>query len=120
MDERILDVQPRTFLSKPAWEEYRALDNSPRPMMEMDSRRLDALSDDLRRQYGVIAEEVEDLGLDELVFHDSDGDPTSVNYELIGLKTVPFVKELWEFKKKYEPMVQEIEELLPKLRELTQ
>ena len=118
MDERILDVQPRTFLSKPAWEEYRALDNSPRPMMEMDSRRLDALSDDLRRQYGVIAEEVEGLGLDELVFHDSDGDPTSVNYELIGLKLLPLVKELWEFKKKNAPIVEELESLLPKLREL--
>lgn len=96
LDERVLDVQPRTFLSKPAWEEYRELIDSPRPMPETETGRLEALSDDLRRQYGVIAEEVEELGLSELVFHDQDGEPSSVSYELFGLKLLPFVKVLWE------------------------
>lgn len=43
--------------------------------------------------YGAIAEEVDGLGLQSLVYYDEDG-PRSIDYEKIGLALIPYVKDL--------------------------
>jgi hypothetical protein len=45
-------------------------------------------------RYGVIAEEMVDLGLEELVSYDAEGNLTGVDYSLFGLFLIPIVKKL--------------------------
>ena len=118
-DERIFDIQPVTYREKAMDERYAELDASPRPMRQEVDAEFRAIECGPDRMYSAIAEEVHDLGLNDLVNYDLDDKPASLRLELLALKQNPFVKELWEFKKKYQPMVEELEELLPKLRELT-
>ena len=118
-DERIFDIQPVTYREKAMDERYAELDASPRPMRQEVDAEFRAIECGPDRMYSAIAEEVHDLGLNDLVNYDLDYKPASLRLELLALKQNPFVKELWEFKKKYQPMVEELEELLPKLRELT-
>lgn len=96
-DERIFEIEGKTFLSKPDVEEFEELQQQPRPFTLAQQKREDALiHDGLRRQFGAIAEEMEDAGLTELVNHDENGDPASLRLELLALKMLPFLKELWE------------------------
>lgn len=44
-------------------------------------------------QYGVMAEEVEGLGLKELIEYDSEGRPDRVNYSLMGLYALQIIKK---------------------------
>ena len=44
--------------------------------------------------YGLIAEEVDELGITGLVSRDADGEPRAVNYELVGVLLVPLVRDL--------------------------
>jgi hypothetical protein len=44
--------------------------------------------------YGVIAEEMVDLGLDQLVSFDTEGNPTGVDYSKFGLFLIPIIKQL--------------------------
>ncbi len=46
------------------------------------------------QKYGVIAEEMADLGLEKLVTYDNEGKPIGVDYSLFGLFLVPIVKKL--------------------------
>lgn len=118
-DERIFDVQPVTYIERGLEEEYERLDAEPRPMTQEVDAALRAIECGPERMFSAVAEDVHDLGLTELVNYDLDDKPASLRLEAFALKLLPFVKELWEFKKKYQPMVEELEELLPKLRELT-
>lgn len=43
-------------------------------------------------QYGLIAEQVEELGLHELIEYDKDGQPNKVDYALIGLLSLELIK----------------------------
>lgn len=95
-DERIFDIEAKTFLSKPDMEELAELEALPQPITEDQHRRRLALQDGLRRQYGAIAEEVEATGVTELVNHADDGSPASLRLELLGLKLLPFVDLLWQ------------------------
>lgn len=118
-DERIFDVQPVTYIERGLEEEFERLDAGPRPMTQEVDAALRAIECGPERMFSAVAEDVHDLGLTELVNYDLDDKPASLRLEVFALKLLPFVKELWEFKKKYQPIVEELEELLPKLRELT-
>jgi hypothetical protein len=54
-----------------------------------------AEDDTQRNVYGVIAEEVDSLGLKELIYY-NEGEPESVHYSDIGLALIPYVKELYD------------------------
>jgi hypothetical protein len=45
-------------------------------------------------RYGVIAEEMVDLGFNEIVSYDSEGAPSGVDYSLFGLFLLPIVRNL--------------------------
>lgn len=45
-------------------------------------------------QYGLIAEEVSQAGLDELVITDGNGQPDAIDYGKIGVMLIPIVKQL--------------------------
>ena len=46
------------------------------------------------RHYGAIAEQVDELGLSELVFYDAFGRPDALRYELFGVALIPIVRSL--------------------------
>lgn len=68
----LLDVQPRTWRDR-----Y-------------------AAPDDQRRYYGAIAEELDALGLHELVVYDAEGRPEAIAYDRIGVALIPHVRSLHE------------------------
>lgn len=70
--ERLLDIQPRTWLPK-----------NPDPE-----------DIDRGRGYGAIAEELHDLGLTELVTYDEQGRPEAISYERIGVALIPHLRQL--------------------------
>lgn len=107
-DERVFGIQPVTYVEKALEKEYEELDQCPRPMTLQQDMAIRAIECGPDRMFSAIAEEVHDLGLTDLVNYDLDDKPSSLRLELVGLKLLPFVKELWEFKKKYEPVIQEL------------
>lgn len=107
-DERVFDIQPVTYMEKALENEYEELDQCPRPMTLQQDMAIRAIECGPDRMFSAIAEEVHDLGLTDLVNYDLDDKPSSLRLELLGLKLLPFVKELWEFKKKYEPVIQKL------------
>ncbi|KMM45614.1 hypothetical protein CWIS_09750 [Cellulomonas sp. A375-1] len=66
----LLDVQPRTWRDR-----Y-------------------AAPDDGRRYFGAIAEELDALGLHELVVYDAEGRPDAIAYDRIGVALIPHVRAL--------------------------
>lgn len=70
--ERLLDIRPRTWVAKHADEEGGA--------------------DPDERFYGAIAEELDELDLDELVIYDELGRPEAIAYDRIGLALIPIVR----------------------------
>lgn len=121
VSEKILDLKVKDWVDRVSFEEAeRMRGEEPRPMTELETNRLTALeqmSD--KRTVGIIAEEAMECGLEDLIEYDLNGDIAGFEYPKLAVLHQPFIKELWEFKKKYQPMVEELEELLPKLRELT-
>jgi hypothetical protein len=73
--ENLLDIRPVYFDFK-----------------EQEGQDLDSRSKNL---YGVIAEEVHELGIGELIYYGEDG-PQSIHYHNIGLALIPYVKELYD------------------------
>jgi hypothetical protein len=70
MDLRILDLNPVTFRYKnPGGQK-------------------------LNTQLGLIAEEVDDLGIDLLVLRDEDGNPTAIDYMKIPVLLTPIIRDL--------------------------
>lgn len=69
-DLRVLDLKPRTW------------------------RSLADGDDPDRRFYGLVAEEVAEAGLPQLVYDDVDGRPAGVAYDMVGLTLVPIVRDL--------------------------
>lgn len=122
VDESILDLGVRHWVDRMAHEEHKRLDSSAvRPLREQDQLYLDGLEDAAStRSVGVIAEEALETGARDLVEYDQHGEVQGFAYPKLAVLHQPFLKELWEFKKKYEPLAEELEALLPKLRELTQ
>ena len=43
-------------------------------------------------QYGIIAEQAEDIGVKEIIDYDKDGLPDKINYGLIGLLSLELIK----------------------------
>lgn len=107
-DERIFDVQPVTYIERGLEEEYERLDAEPRPMTQEVDAALRAIECGPERMFSAVAEDVHELGLTELVNYDLDDKPASLRLEAFALKLLPFVKELWEFKKTYEPVIQKL------------
>lgn len=70
-----LEIQPRTWVDKSAYEEN---GNS---------------AEGLTRIVGFIAEELDDLGLTELVQYNDDGTPEAVNYDRMTVLMVPVIKQ---------------------------
>lgn len=120
VDESILELPVRDWVDRVAHEEFqRLLDEQPRPMDYQDQSYYNELEVAARtRSIGVIAEEALETGARDLVEYDNEGEVVGFAYPKLAVLHQPFLKELWEFKKKYEPMVEELETLLPKLREL--
>jgi uncharacterized protein YjbI with pentapeptide repeats len=46
--------------------------------------------------YGAIAEQVDEIGVKELIYYDPDGIPLSIQYDKLGLALIPYVKELYD------------------------
>ena len=67
---------------------------SPSAVLDLELRKYDALDDSSFNQVGLIAEEVDALGLSPLVKYDSEGRPDGVSYELVGAMLAPHVKAL--------------------------
>lgn len=67
---------------------------SPSAVLDLKLRKYDALDDSSFNQVGLIAEEVDALGLSPLVKYDSEGRPDGVSYELVGAMLAPHVKAL--------------------------
>lgn len=107
-DERVFGIQPVTYVEKALENEREELDQCSRPMTLQQDMAMRAIECGPDRMFSAIAEEVHDLGLTDLVNYDLDDKPSSLRLELLGLKLLPFVKELWEFKKKYEPVIQKL------------
>lgn len=76
--ELVLDVELQRFQYK---DEIRNYEDNPVEMMLP------------RHQLGVIAEDVEELGLKDVMVYDQAGLPDSVNYDRFGLLLVPIVKK---------------------------
>ena len=71
---KAFELRPRTWVDKSAYEEN---NNS---------------SEGLTRITGFIAEEIDELGLTELVQYNEDGSPEAVNYDRIMVAIVPILK----------------------------
>lgn len=121
VDESILSLPVRDWIDRVPYEEFQRLqDNPERPLCEQDQAYYNELEIAARtRSIGVIAEEALETGARDLVEYDNEGEVIGFAYPKLAVLHQPFIKELWEFKKKYQPMVEELEELLPKLRALT-
>jgi hypothetical protein len=72
-----LELQPKTWVSK---EEYVENNNS---------------AEGLTRHVGFIAEDLDDLGLTELVYYDN-GEPDSINYDRMTTLLIPVIKQQQE------------------------
>lgn len=120
VDESILSLPVRDWVDRVPHEEFQRLrDEQIRPMNYQDQSYYNELEAAARtRSIGVIAEEALETGARDLVEYDNEGEVVGFAYPKLAVLHQPFLKELWEFKKKYEPMAEEFEELLPKLREL--
>lgn len=95
-DERIFDIRPVKYYDAPAQTRLKELKETPRPLTEEQTGELNALLMNNRKLFGAIAEEVDELGLTELVNYDYEGLPASLRYEVMALKLLPFLKVLWE------------------------
>ncbi|MGV2822462.1 tail fiber domain-containing protein [Brevibacterium casei] len=87
-DDRLLDVQPITFHYAEQKQEFEA---GPDTWSETNK---DVFANGLPLHRGVIAEDLEEMGLTHLVGHDSDGDPYSVAYDQMGFELIPIVARL--------------------------
>lgn len=83
----VLDLDPKTWIDKAQKQRTLAAiaDGTIRDGWSVDT---------LPRYYGVIAEEVADLGLDGLYTVNDEGLPESVNYDRIGVALIPIVRAL--------------------------
>lgn len=87
-DDRLLDIQPITFHYAEQKQEFEA---GPDTWSETNK---DVFANGLPLHRGVIAEDLEEMGLTHLVGHDSDGDPYSVAYDQMGFELIPIVARL--------------------------
>jgi hypothetical protein len=67
-----------------------------RPVFYKDKAQYEELGDQSITHYGVIAEELHDAGLIDLVVYQDPGVPDYVKYDKIGLALIPYVKELYD------------------------
>jgi hypothetical protein len=67
-----------------------------RPVFYKDKAQYEELGDQSITHYGVIAEELHDAGLVDLVVYQEPGVPDYVKYDKIGLALIPYVKELYD------------------------
>src|SRR5699024_10299308 len=80
--DSVLDIRPRTWI-----------DAAERSRYESGSERQ---QHEPRRHFGAIAEEVEELGLTELIEYNEDGEPESIAYDRLGVALLPVVKSLMQ------------------------
>ncbi|MEM9885474.1 MAG: hypothetical protein AAF849_06245 [Bacteroidota bacterium] len=71
-----------------------------------------------RQEIGVIAEDVEKLGLKDLIVYDQKGLPDGVQYRKMALYLIPVVKEQQETIKTQTAQIQQLEDRLAKLEQL--
>lgn len=81
--DRVLDIRPRTWVSK-------------------------NLDDGTERHYGVISEELADLGLEYLITRNEDGQPEGVNYDRIAVALIPIIRELDDRLKRVEEAIEKM------------
>lgn len=91
----ILDVEPKVWRNKSSMENHRKLEGlraeigeGPVPQSYAEAQG------DVPWDYGAVAEEVDGLGLSELVVYDPFGRPDALNYEKFGVALIPIIKRL--------------------------
>lgn len=93
--ERILDIEPRDWIDRNEAEEYAAY-------MAGDRERSDINDQPFRRIPGVVAEELEDAGLEQFVTYEKDPDnpgqmrTAGVMYDRLWTLLIPVVRDLRE------------------------
>lgn len=85
VDDRLLDIKPVSFRYTEQKAEFEAGEES------WSDTNKDVFENGLPTYRGVIAEELEAMGLNHLVGHDSDGEPYSVAYDQMGFELIPIV-----------------------------
>jgi hypothetical protein len=63
-------------------------------------------------EFGAIAEELDELGLDVVVDYGADGQPEGINYAMIGLLAIEASKHVWEQHQALAERVERLERLL--------
>lgn len=93
--DAILDIRTRTWLYKSDVEQSNQLAAFREEQGEGPiPRQLGEASDTPSRSYGAIAEEVDELGLSDLVAYDQYGRPDALQYEMFGVALIPIVRGL--------------------------
>lgn len=67
-----------------------------RPVRFQDKRQYEKQGEEAREYVGLIAEEVDALGLKEFVFYDGEGRPDGVQYDRLVVGLLSLVKDLYE------------------------
>jgi hypothetical protein len=68
------------------------------------------MKDNREWHHGYIAEEVYELGLEELVGYDSEKNPASVNYSLVGVFALEIIKDQQKVIEQMQKRLNDLEE----------
>lgn len=90
LDDSLLNIPVKDWIDKASVRERKAMDARPRPFIETDMQKFEAL--DLGRIPGVIAEDVERHGGKRFVIYGPDGRTESVMYDRLAMAQIAVLK----------------------------
>lgn len=91
----ILDVDPKVWRNKSSMENHQKLEDLRAQIGEGPAPREYAEAQgEVPWDYGAVAEEVDSLGLTELVLYDQYGRPDALQYEKFGVALIPTIRRL--------------------------
>lgn len=99
---KILRLNPKSWYDKKNTERYADLLTLQHEGEEVDFKDVEPI----RRIAGLIAEEVIEVGLEQFVDYDLEGEPAGLHYDRLWTLLIPIVRELVEKVKRLESMIQ--------------
>ena len=94
MSRKLLEIEPKSWFDKASADRWAEIDSMKADGEWTEEMEDSYIPDPLTRIPGVIAEDLDEVGLDVFVEYNSDGAPESVLYDRLGVALIPVVREL--------------------------